>query len=59
MSDKIKEMDKKKKEKREKKEAEERAKKGLPPLRTEEKKEAREPFALRDMDLQIPRGEHS
>ena len=56
MSDKIKEMDKKKKEKKEKKEAENRAKKGLPPIVTEEKK-PREPFALRDIDLQIPRGE--
>ena len=53
MSDKIKARDKKKKEA---KEAKERKKKGLPPLESEKAKE-REPFALRDIDLLIPRGE--
>ena len=58
MSDKIKEMDKKKEIKKEKKQAAERAKKGLPPIVTDGKK-PREPFALRDIDLQIPRGKQS
>jgi len=57
ISDKIKARDKATKLKKEKKEAERRAKKGLAPLKSVTvAAEEREPFALRDIDLQISRG---
>ncbi len=58
MGDKIKDRDKAQKAKKEKKEAEKEAKRrktaGLPALETAKE---REPFALRDINLKIPRGE--
>lgn len=57
---KIKAMDKKKAEKKKAKEQKSREKKGLPPLREKVGGEITgEPFALRNIQLQVPRGESS
>ena len=57
VSDKLKARDAATKLKKEKRAAEKREKKGLPPLvAPKDKEEEREPFALRDIDLQIPKG---
>lgn len=57
INDKIKAREAAQKLKKERKEAEKREKKGLPPLENEKKHVHTEPFAVRDVDLQIPRGE--
>jgi len=56
VNDKIKARDAATKLKKEQKEAKIREKKGLPPLTSEKEVKKGEPFALRNIDLQIPRG---
>lgn len=57
MSEKFKARDKAQKEKKEKKEAAKRLKKGIKPHVEEKPVEERVPFALKDISLQIPRGD--
>ena len=49
----------KKQAKKDKKEANSRKKEGLPPVEPKKKVEEGIPFSLRDINLQIPRGESS